>query len=140
MATDEIRNHRRTQTDIQCLRNVFGDYTTEKKNGNLSYFQFSHLCQYNGPEAFRGLQNEHAVSVLSQTRNAMTPYVIKLSKPQAPSSRPAWALKAAASELVQHLSFIINQSIKELSFPKSLRKAIAIPLFKKGDTEDPDND
>ena len=33
----------------------------------------------------------------------------------------------------------MNQSIKELSFPKSLKKAIVIPLFKKGDTEDPDN-
>ena len=64
---------------------------------------------------------------------------LKVSKPQGSSSIPAWALKDAASKLVPHMSFIINQYIKELRFPKSLKKAIVIPFFKKLDTEDPDN-
>ena len=56
---------------------------------------------------------------------------LELKKPQGPSLLPAWALKEGASEFVPHLSFIINQSIREISFPKSLKKTTVKPLSKK---------
>ena len=79
---NEIRNQRKTQTGLKCLRNVFGDYITENiKMANLN-FRFSQLGQYKGPklpgalERKTTLQNELSVSVLSQKRNVTTPYVI----------------------------------------------------------------
>ena len=52
---NEIRNQRKTQTDIKCLRNVFGDYINEnKKMASLLIFRFSHLGQYKGPKSFQG--------------------------------------------------------------------------------------
>ena len=144
---NEIRNQRKTQTDIKCLRNVFGDYITETmKMANLLTFQFSQLGQFKGPKFYWGFSEKNSPSKRTFSFRFVTDKEchdalrhLKVSKPQGPSLIPAWALKDAASELVPHLSFIINQSVKELSFPKSLKKAIVIPLFKKGDTEDPDN-
>ena len=83
---NEIRNQRKTQTDIKCLRNVFGDYITEIiKMANLQTFLiFDFLNLVNTKEQkITGaierkttLQNEHSVSVLSQIRSVTTPQVI----------------------------------------------------------------
>ena len=122
----------------KCLRNVFGDYITENvKMANLLNFRFPQLGQYKGPKVSRGertttLQSEHSVSVFvtdKEIHDALRH--LKVSRPQNPSSIPAWALKDSASEIFPHLSFIINQSVKELSSPKSLKKAIVIPIFKR---------
>ena len=144
---NEIRNQRKTKTDNKGLRNVFGDYITEIiKMANLLNFRFSKLGQYKGPKVYRALREKNNLSkrtfsfrfvTYKECHDALRH--LKVSKPQGPSSIPAWALKDAASELVPQLSFMKNQSTKELIFPKSLKKAILIPLFKKGDTEDPDN-
>ena len=59
----EIRNQRKTQTDIKCLRNVFGDYITEIiKMANLLNFRFSQLGQYKGPKVYRGLREKNNTS------------------------------------------------------------------------------
>ena len=132
---------------IKCLRNVFGDYITEIiKMAKLLIFVFLNLANTKD-QKFKGalerkttLQNEtFSFRFVSDKECHDALRHLKVSKPQGPSSIPAWSLKDAASELVPHLSFIKNQFIKELSFPKSSKKAIVIPLFKKGDTEDPDN-
>ena len=113
---------------------------------NLLNFQFSQLGQYKGPKVYRSLRKKNkrskrTFSFLFVTDKECHDALrhLKVSKQQRPPSIPAWALKNAASERVPYLSLIINQSIKELSFPKSLKKTVVIPLFKKGDTEDPDN-
>ena len=144
---NEIRNQRKTQTDIKCLRNVFGDYITEIiKMANLLNSQFSQLDQYKGPKVYRGLREKNNPSKRifrflfvtdKECHDALRH--LKVSKQQRPSWIPARALKEAGSERVPYLSLIINQSIKELSFPRYLKKAIVIPIFKKVDTEDPDN-
>ena len=116
------------------------------KMENLLNFRFFQLGQYKGPKVYRGLREKNNPSKRTFSFRLVTDKEchdvlrhLKVSKPQGPSSIPAWAIKDAASELVPHLSFIINQSIKEISFPKSLKKTFVIPLFKNGDTEDPDN-
>ena len=113
---------------------------------NLPNFQFFQLGQYKGLKISRGLGEKNNPSKRTFSFRFLTDKEchdalrhLKVSKPQGSSSIPAWALKDAASKLVPRLSFIINQSIKELSFPKSLKKTVVIPSFKKGETEDPDN-
>ena len=49
------------------------------------------------------------------------------------SGNKYWGYKLKSTKLAK--SFVR----KEQSFPKSLKKAIVIPIFKKADTEDPDN-
>ena len=85
-------------------------------------FRFSQLGQYKGPKVYRGLREKNNPSKRTfifrfvpdkESHDALRD--LKVSKPQGPSSLPARELKDAASELVPHLSFIINQSIKEIS-------------------------
>ena len=121
------------------MRNVFGDYIPDNiRMAYLLIFQFSQLGQYKGPKVYRGLREKNKPSKRTFSFHFVTDKEchdalrhLKVSKPQGPSSIPAFALKNAASEIVPHLSFIINQSIKEIIFSKFLKKAIVIPLSKK---------
>ena len=101
-------------------------------------FRFSQLGQYKGPKVYSGLREKNNPSKRTFSFRFVTDKEcydalrhLKVSKPQGPSSIPAWALKDAASELVPHLSFILNQSIKELSFPSFPRKPLLYYFSKK---------
>ena len=56
-----------------------------------------------------------------------------------PSNIPAWALKDSISVIAEHLCFLINAFLNEDKFPIDLKQAHVCPIFKKGDTEDPNN-
>ena len=60
-------------------------------------------------------------------------------KPLGPSNIPAWALKDCLNLLAEPLCFMIKAFIEEGKFPEHLKQAHVIPIFKKGDNEDPDN-
>ena len=64
---------------------------------------------------------------------------MKVAKPLGPSKIPAWALRDAKSALAEPLCFLINEYIKVGEFPEPLKHANVIPLFKKGDPQDPTN-
>ena len=61
------------------------------------------------------------------------------NKPLGPSDIPAWALKDCLNLLAEPLCFMINAFIEDGKFPEHLKQAYVIPIFKKGDNEDPDN-
>ena len=64
---------------------------------------------------------------------------LNVNKPFCPSKIPAWALKDGQSVLAEPLCFLINEFISESSFPTDLKRALISPLYKKGETEDPNN-
>ena len=90
---NEIWNQRKTQTDIKCLRNVFGDYITENiKMANLLNFRFSHFGQYRGLEVYRGLREKNNPSKRTFSFRFVTDKEchdavrhLKVTKPQGPS-------------------------------------------------------
>ena len=60
-------------------------------------------------------------------------------KPLGPSKVPAWALKDCLNILAEHLCDLVNTFIQEGRFPNHLKQAFVIPIYKKGDCEDPSN-
>ena len=55
-----------------------------------------------------------------------------------PSNIPAWALKDS-SVIAEPLCFLLNAFLEEGKFPSDLKQAHVCPIFKKGDTDDPNN-
>ena len=45
---------------------------------------------------------------------------------------PTWLLKECKAELVPHITDIVNMSLRESMFPKSLKTALIRPLLKTG--------
>ena len=64
---------------------------------------------------------------------------LNINKPLGPSNIPAWALKDSISVIAEPLCFLINAFLNEGKFPSDLKQAHICPIFKKGDTEDPNN-
>ena len=64
---------------------------------------------------------------------------LNINKPLGPSNIPAWALKDSISVIAEPLCFLINAFLNEGKFPSDLKQAHVCPIFKKGDTEDPNN-
>ena len=64
---------------------------------------------------------------------------LNIKKPLGPSNIPAWALKDSISVIAEPLCFLINTFLNDGKFPSDLKQAHVCPIFKKGDTEDPNN-
>ena len=64
-----------------------------------------------------------------------------ITKRFCPSNIPAWALalKDSISVIAKRLCFLMNRFSNESKFPNDLKQAHVCPIFKKGDTEDPNN-
>ena len=60
---------------------------------------------------------------------------LKLNKPLGPCSTPAWAIKDGMTEIVPHLTIVINECLKDQKFPSILKKGLITPLLKKRSTE-----
>ena len=63
--------------------------------------------------------------------------IVKKSNINKPSNEPAWALKDSISVIAELLCFLINAFVNEGKFPSDPKQAHVCPIFKKGDTEDP---
>ena len=61
------------------------------------------------------------------------------NKPLGLSNIPAWALKECLNLLAEPLCFMTNAFIEEGKYQEHLKQAHVIPIYKKGDNEDPDN-
>ena len=61
------------------------------------------------------------------------------NKPIGPSNIRAWALKDCLNIITELLCFLINAFIEESKFPNHLKSAFVIPIFVKGDSENPIN-
>ena len=60
-------------------------------------------------------------------------------KPLGPCTVPAWAIKDGQEILIPHITFIINECIKNNIFPNQFKLANVTPLYKKDDPLDVTN-
>ena len=146
---NETRNSKRMKTEIFSLKNSFGDIVTDQKRiANLLNYRFSKLGEYFGQA--RQYMNTTSKEIKNNNRKfSLQPISIfqckkhlkrlNKNKPLGPSDIPAWALKDCLNLLAEPLCFMINAFIEEGKFPEHLKQAHVIPIYKKGDNEDPDN-
>ena len=144
---NEARNAKRTTTSIPSLKNCFGDLITDELQiANLLNYRFSKLGDYignyqtyvprrNTEKTF----NEFKFQPISIYECKKYLKKLNTNKPLGPSEIPAWALKDAANVIIEHLTFLINAFLTEGKFPNHLKQAYVVPIFKKGDYEEPNN-
>ena len=146
---NETRNSKRMKTEVFSLKNSFGDIVTDQKRiANLLNYRFSKLGEYFGQArqymstTSKEIQNNNRkislqpISIIECKKHLKR---LNKNKPLGPSDIPAWALKNCLNLLAEPLCFMINAFIEEGNFPEHLKQAHVIPIFKKGDNEDPDN-
>ena len=64
---------------------------------------------------------------------------LNINKPIGTSKIPTWALKDAMNVTAEPLTFLIKAFPEKGIFPNHLKQAFDIPIFKKGDCEEPNN-
>ena len=143
---NEMRNSRRTKTQITSLRNVFGDIITNQKQiANFLNYKFSKLgdflgqpTTYNKPaNGMNRMEFTFRPITLHQCRKLIQN--LNLNKPLGPSNIPAWALKDSINIIGEPLTFLVNAFLQECRFPNHLKRAHIVPIFKNGVVEDPNN-
>ena len=125
--------------------NSFGDLITEdKKIVNLLNSTFSHLGDYYGKKLPNHIESKTTPKLFSfrpTTIKEVSDAVksLKIKKLLGPCSIPAWAIKDGMTEIVPHLTMVINEYIKKQKFPSILKKGLITPLYKKDDPLNPLN-
>ena len=144
---NEARNANKTATTISSLKNCFGDLVTDDlKIANLLNYRFSKLGNYLGDYTSyipqldgENKNNEFMFQPISLFECKKQIKNLNINKPIGPSKIPAWALKDAMNVIAEPLTFLINAFLEEGIFPNHLKQAYVIPIFKKGDCEEPNN-
>ena len=144
---NEARNANRTATTISSLKNCFGDLVTDDlKIANLLNYRFSKLGNYLGDYTSyipqldgENKNNEFMFQPISLFECKKQIKNLNINKPIGPSKILAWALKDAMNVIAEPLTFLINAFLEEGIFPNYLKQAYVIPIFKKGDCEEPNN-
>ena len=88
------------------------------------------------------IPNHSASSVLMRNNEKLTRKIIRElnpRKPLGPCTVPAWAIKDGQEILIPHITFIINECIKNNIFPNQFKLANVTPLYKKDDPLDVTN-
>ena len=137
------------KTEIFSLKNSFGDIVTDQKRiANLLNYRFSNLGEYFGQArqymstTSNEIQNndrKFSLQLISIFECKIHLKRLNKNKSLGPSDIPAWALKDCLSLLPEPLCSMINAFIEEGKFPEHPKRAHVIPIFRKGDNEDPDN-
>ena len=129
-------------------KNSFGDIITDQKILSLLNYRFSKLGDYIGlkQKTFNEeIETRDKANVTFKFQPVTIFACIKfgkelnINKPLGPSNKPAWALKYSISVIAESFCFLINAFLNEGNFPSDLKQAHVCPIFKKGDTEDPNN-
>ena len=109
----KARNCKKTKTEINSLRNSFGDLVTDQtKIANLLSYRFSKLGDYLGkqkPYTENSHDSKtsapfmfHPISLYECKRHLKT---LNKNKPIGPSNIPAWTLKDCLKSLLNHYVF-----------------------------------
>ena len=102
-----------------------GDYLG--KHFDLSYVSIPKTTQ---SFSFRFIITRETIKLLNS---------VNVQKSTGPSDVPPWALKDCSAEIAEHLTFLFNAFITESKFASQSRQDNVTPIFKKGDSEDPQN-
>ena len=110
---NNLRNTKSENSRMSALMNSFGDLITEdKKIANLMNYTFSHLGDYgrNLPKNIESTTTPNLFSFRPTTIKEVFDAVksLEINKPLGPCSIPAWAIKDGMTEIVPHLTMVIN--------------------------------
>ena len=142
---NNLRNTKSENSRMSALMNSFGDLITEdKKIANQLNYTFSHLGDYYGrnlPNKIESTTTPNLFSFRPTTIKEVFDAVksLEINKPLGPCSIPAWAIKDGMTEIVPHLTMVINEYIKEQQISPILKKGLITPLYKKDDPLNPLN-
>ena len=136
---NEVRNSKRTKTQIDTHQISFGDIIEDQKQiANLLNYRFSKLGDYLGKSSINDklpekhfndeIFNFEPISLFN-CKKLLKEHSIR--KPLGPSNIPAWALKDCSNILAEPLSFLINAFITEGLFPEHLKRGHITPILKK---------
>ena len=136
---NEVRNSKRTKTELDTLQNSFGDIIKDQKQiANLLNYRFSKLgdCLGNSsrndklPELHFNdeIFNFQPMSLFTYNKLLKE---LNIRKPLGPSNIPAWALKDCTNILAEPLCFLINAFITEGIFPEHFKRVLLLPFLKK---------
>ena len=64
---------------------------------------------------------------------------LNINKPLCPLSIPAWALKYCLNVVAEPLCFLNNSFLDIGGFPNHLKQVFVVPIYKKGDVEEPNS-
>ena len=144
---NEVRNSKRTKTERDTLQNSFGDIIMDQKQiANFLNYRFSKLGDYLGNSSINEKLPEihfndeififQPISLFTCKKFLKE---LNIRKPLGPSNIPTWALNDCTDILAEPLCFLINAFFTEGIFPEHFEQAHVTPIFKKGNSEDPNN-
>ena len=81
----------------------------------------------------------HIIHTISHQEILNSIRLMKTSVSQTPDSIPSYFVKHTSAQLLQPLFIIFNHSIQTGQIPTIWKKAIVIPIYKKGNKNDPKN-
>ena len=146
---NEARNVKSTETETTSLKNSFSDTITDQKRiADLLNYRLSKLGDYFGQaklyknqpcEAIANNRKTFIFHPISGSECKKHVKNLNARKPLGPSEVPAWALKDCLNILAEPLCDLVNTFIQEGRFPNHLKQAYKIPVYKKGDCEDPNS-
>ena len=129
--------------NIAALKIFFGDLTVDDKKiaehcnlivSNLGQnfgreYESAPICKA-GDELFSfcPITGKGCYDILKQ---------INPHKPTGPCKVPPWAILDGQQILIPHLTFVLNECIRDSVFPSMLIRAVITPIFKKDDILDP---
>ena len=104
---------------------IFLKDTTSLRNPNLSHS--NHNIK---PTDYTTIQYSDILTAISQLKNSVS---------QSPDSIPSIFIKKTSKQIVKPLHIIFNFSMKTGQIPSIWKKAIVIPIYKKGEINKPTN-
>ena len=134
---NEIKNFKRTKTEIDTLQNFFGDFIEDQKqSANLSKYRFSKLGDYLGkpsisqklPEIHFNVEifNFQPISLFTCEKLLKE---LNIRKHLGPPNNQAWALNDGSNILAEPVCFLINAFITEGIVPEHLKRAYITLIF-----------
>ena len=134
---DSVRGSNHHSGNRTTVRNSFGHLIVDNKKNCQSFtYVFSTLGYYfgklieeaplftvcNASFCFWAVSEEYCFDIIRNLNH---------NKPTGPCKVLAWAITDGKQILVPHLTMILNECIKNCSFPAQLKRAAITPIYKK---------
>ena len=144
---EEVKNTKRTKTEVDTLKNSFGDFIeVEKQTANLLNYRFSQLGHYFRKSSLNKKLPEilfHEEVFIFQPITIFTCKKLlkelNILKPPGSSNIPAWTLKDCSKTVADAFCFFVNAFINGGKFPALSARTHVTSILRKGNSEDTNN-
>ena len=136
-----VKSKTKVKDKIQCLTDQGKIHSKEEEICELLNSKFQSIFT----QEFEEDQNTNLVTPvlddidlnISEIEKEMSS--LDKSKASGPDEISCWVLKECATELSKPLHIVMQESLKQGKLPESWKRADIVPLFKKGNRQDPLN-